>query len=165
MSNQSPNFGDTLSAGIQDVAALLPLPGTEQCERHVGSAPQKGFLYAAATPLSIFGSLGIVKAVPAAFLATITYPFDGGHWLDDAGFATPGSVSSMVTIAQDTGLYGAEAALRQLLDEQHIEPKLVKGLDWSGWKSDSGPNNWMKLGSVPSEHISHGTSHSFFRLF
>uniref|UniRef100_A0A0W0G9K2 Uncharacterized protein n=1 Tax=Moniliophthora roreri TaxID=221103 RepID=A0A0W0G9K2_MONRR len=99
------------------------------------------FKKGSSTPLSIFGSLGIVKAVSAALLATITYPFDGSHWLDDAGFATPGSVSSMVTIAQDTGLYGAEAALRQLLDEQHIEPKLVKGLDWSGWKSDSGPNN------------------------
>ncbi|KAK7033951.1 hypothetical protein VNI00_012578 [Paramarasmius palmivorus] len=137
MSDRPPNFATTLSNGIQDIAALLPLLGTEQCEQHIGSALQKGFLYAAVAPLSIFGSLGIVKAAFAAMLATVTYPFYGGRWLDDAGFATPGSVSSMVTIAKDTGKYGAEVALGKLLKEQHIDdPTLVKGFSWLGWKEE-----------------------------
>ncbi|KAK7047311.1 hypothetical protein VNI00_006542 [Paramarasmius palmivorus] len=133
--DKPPNFVDTLSSGIQDVAALLPLLGTEQCERHVGSSLQKGFLYAALAPLSIFGSLGIVKAAFAALLATITYPFYGGRWLHDAGFATPGSVSSMATIEKGTGRYGAEIALEKLLKDQHIDdPSLVEAFEWPGWK-------------------------------
>ena len=61
MSGSPENVGTTLTGGIQDIAALLPLIGTDQCEKHVGSALDGGFLYAAATPLSIFGSLGVVK--------------------------------------------------------------------------------------------------------
>ncbi|KAG7096398.1 hypothetical protein E1B28_003841 [Marasmius oreades] len=128
-------FGNTLSGGIQDVSALLPLLGTEQCERHVGSALDKGFLYAAATPLSIFGSLGIVKTAFATVLATTTYPFRGANWLADAGFASTGTVSSLVTIQNGTVEYGAENCLRQLLDDQHIgDPELISSVDWSGWE-------------------------------
>uniref|UniRef100_A0A0W0F978 Uncharacterized protein n=1 Tax=Moniliophthora roreri TaxID=221103 RepID=A0A0W0F978_MONRR len=135
MSDKPKRFGDTLSSGIQDVAALLPLLGTEQCERHVGSALEKGYLYASAATLSLFGILGIVKVAFATLLATITYPFYGGRWLDDVGFATPGSVSSMVTIDKDTGLYGAEVKLQKLLGEQHIDnPNMVSGFEWSGWR-------------------------------
>ncbi|KAG7096436.1 hypothetical protein E1B28_003873 [Marasmius oreades] len=132
---ETQTFGDIISDGIQDVAALLPLLGTEQCERHVGTALDKGFLYAAATPLSVFGSLGIVKAAFATLLATITRPFYGGNWLDDAGFITHGSVSSMVVIAKGTKKYGAEVKLEKLLQEQHIDdPKLVADIEWSGWR-------------------------------
>ncbi|ESK94280.1 hypothetical protein Moror_8265 [Moniliophthora roreri MCA 2997] len=135
MSDKAASFGDVLSSGIQDVAALLPLLGTAQCERHVGSALEKGYLYAAAASLSLFGSLGIVRAAFATLLATIAYPFYGGKWLDDAGFATPGSVSSMVSIDKDTGLYGAELKLQKLLEEQHIDrPDMVLGFEWTGWK-------------------------------
>ncbi|EEB93180.1 hypothetical protein MPER_08204, partial [Moniliophthora perniciosa FA553] len=108
------NFGDTLSSGIQDVAALLPLLGTEQCERQVGSALEKGYLYAAAASLSLFGSLGIVKVAFATLLATIVNPFYGGRWLEDAGF---------------------ELKLLKLLEEQHIEdPNMVSGFEWTGWR-------------------------------
>ncbi|KAK7041569.1 hypothetical protein VNI00_009156 [Paramarasmius palmivorus] len=132
--SEKVSFGETLSSGIQDIAALLPLLGTEQCEQHVGSALENGFLYAAAAPLSLFGSLGIVKVAFATFMATITRPFFGGKWLNDAGFKTPGSVSSMVTIDKATGRYGAEVKLEKLLKEQHIDdPTLVKGFAWSGW--------------------------------
>ncbi|ESK85950.1 hypothetical protein Moror_9490 [Moniliophthora roreri MCA 2997] len=147
MSDKPHNIGDTLSSGIQDVAALLPLLGTDQCEQHVGSALEKGFLYAALSTLSIFGSLGTVKAGFAALLATITYPFYGGRWLADAGFATPGSVSSMVTISKDTGRYGAEVALEKLLKNLPIEdPTLVDRIDWSGWKYE---------GSMPTKRVVH----------
>ncbi|KAF9268432.1 hypothetical protein L218DRAFT_853351, partial [Marasmius fiardii PR-910] len=127
-------FGDTISTGIQDISALLPLLGTEQCERHVGTALEKGFLYAAATPLSILGSLGIVKTAFATLLATITYPFYGGDWLDDAGFKAPGSASSMVTINRGTKQYGAEVKLERLMEDQHLsDPELVSDIEWSGW--------------------------------
>ncbi|KAK1230904.1 hypothetical protein PQX77_005982 [Marasmius sp. AFHP31] len=128
-------FGDTLSSGIQDVAALLPLLGTEQCEKHVGTALEKGYLYAAATSLSIFGSLGIVKAAFSTLLATTTRPFYGGSWLNDAGFGTKGSVSSMVTLVEGTKRYGAEVQLQRLMKEQHIDdPEMVADIEWYGWQ-------------------------------
>ncbi|KAK1234533.1 hypothetical protein PQX77_002256 [Marasmius sp. AFHP31] len=133
--SESPNFGDTLSGGIQEVSALLPLLGTEQCERHVGTALDKGYLFAAAAPLSIFGSLGIVKTAFATLLATTTKPFYGGWWLDDAGFDTKGSVSSMATLVKGTKRYGAEVQLHRLMKEQHIDdPEMVARIEWFGWR-------------------------------
>ncbi|KAJ8094505.1 hypothetical protein PM082_010939 [Marasmius tenuissimus] len=130
------DFADTLSSGIQDIAALLPLLGTDQCEEHVGSALDVGFLYAAATTLSIFGSLGIVKASFATLLATISRPFHGARWLSDAGFITPGKVSSLVTIAKGTTEYGAETNFRDLLVDKHIgDPELVSSIEWTGWRT------------------------------
>ncbi|KAL0569965.1 hypothetical protein V5O48_011997 [Marasmius crinis-equi] len=132
----SQNFGDTISDGIQDVSALLPLLGTEQCERHVGAALEKGYIYAAATPLSIFGSLGIVSTAFATFLATTTRPFYGSSWLDDAGFGSKGSAISMAIIAKGTKQYGAEVNFQRLLKEQHIDdPDLVSQIDWFGWRN------------------------------
>ena len=55
-------IGSTLTAGIQDIAAILPLLGTEQCSIHVSSALTRGYLYAASAPMSIFGSLRVVSA-------------------------------------------------------------------------------------------------------
>ncbi|KAK7033617.1 hypothetical protein VNI00_012616 [Paramarasmius palmivorus] len=140
MSDTPANFGTTLSDGIQDISALLPLLGTEQVEGHVGSALEKGYLYAAASNLSLFGSLGAAKTAFATLMGTITHRrFYGGKWLDDAGFGTAGSVTSMVTVDKDTGLYGAEVKLRKLLEEQHIDdPNLVSGFEWSGWRRAKG---------------------------
>ncbi|KAK7041568.1 hypothetical protein VNI00_009155 [Paramarasmius palmivorus] len=151
MAETHQSFGDTLSSGIQDVAALLPLLGTEQCERQVGSALERGYIYAAASSLSLFGSLGIVKVAFSTFLATIIFPFYGSQWLGNAGFITRGTVSSMVTIDEDTGLYGAEVKLRMLLEEQHIDnPDMVSGFEWSGWRhaqqEDSRPEKGWYMG-------------------
>ena len=63
-----------LERGIQDIATLLPLLGTDQCEKHVGSALEGGYLYAAATPLSILGSLGIVKLGISVLISSISIP-------------------------------------------------------------------------------------------
>ncbi|KAK1224279.1 hypothetical protein PQX77_012818 [Marasmius sp. AFHP31] len=131
----SENFGDTISGGIQDISALLPLLGTDQCEQHVGEALDYGYLYAAATPLSIFGSLGIVKVSFATLLATVTKPFYGGRWLHNAGFVTTGSVASMVTLQRGTKRTGAEVKLERLIKEQHIDdPKMIEKIHWLGWK-------------------------------
>ena len=56
------SFGATFTGGIQNIAGFLPLLGTQQCEEHIGSALTKGYLYASATPMSIFGSLGIAPS-------------------------------------------------------------------------------------------------------
>ncbi|KAK1225500.1 hypothetical protein PQX77_011558, partial [Marasmius sp. AFHP31] len=157
--SESPNFGDTLSGGIQEVSALLPLLGTEQCERHVGTALDKGYLFAAATPLSIFGSLGIVKTAFATLLATTTKPFYGGLWLNDAGFDTKGSVSSMVTLAKGTKQYGAEVQLHRLMKKQHIDdPELVKGIEWSGWRGDNSTDGAGSAKSPPPLNLSWNAS-------
>ncbi|KAL0568013.1 hypothetical protein V5O48_013982 [Marasmius crinis-equi] len=131
------NVGDTISKGIQDVAALLPLLGTDQCERHVGAALESGYIYAAATPLSIFGSLGIVKAAFATYLASVTNGFHGGEWFHNAGFGTAGSgsVIPLVTIVIGTKQYGAECKLEELLKEQHLDdPELVSDVKFFGWE-------------------------------
>ncbi|KAL0068385.1 hypothetical protein AAF712_004463 [Marasmius tenuissimus] len=162
MSEPAPNFGDTLSGGIQEVSALLPLLGTEQCERHVGTALEKGWLFAAATPLSIFGSLGIVKTAFATLLATTTKPFYGGWWLSDAGFGTTGSVSSMITLVKDTKQYGAEVRLQQLLKEQHIDDvELVKGIEWYGWRRSNSTEPDSSDQNGKSSVVSVGPHHAF----
>ncbi|KAL0068389.1 hypothetical protein AAF712_004467 [Marasmius tenuissimus] len=157
--SQPPNFVDTLSGGIQEVSALLPLLGTEQCERHVGTALDKGYLFAAATPLSIFGSLGIVKTAFATLLATTTKPFYGGRWLSDAGFGTTGSVSSMATLVNDTKQYGAEVQLHRLMKEQHIDnPELVKSIEWFGWRRKNTTDGAGSAGLASSLDLSWNTS-------
>src|SRR3979411_3386761 len=70
----STTIAGTLTGGIQDIAALLPLLGTEQCEDHVSSALTKGYLYAAASPMSLFGSLGLARAGLKTFLTCVSIP-------------------------------------------------------------------------------------------
>ena len=57
MSSSGGGIGATLTGGIQDISGILPLLGTEQCSVQVSSALTQGYLYAAAAPMSIFGSL------------------------------------------------------------------------------------------------------------
>ncbi|KAL0564642.1 hypothetical protein V5O48_017401 [Marasmius crinis-equi] len=142
---QGSGFLGTISVGIQSIAALLPLLGTEQCERHVGSALDKGIMYAAAAPLSIFGSLGVVTTAFATFVATFPSRRFGAGWLEDAGFRTAGSVSSMVTVLSGTMRYGAEDRLEKLLKEQHIDDlTLVSDIRLAGEKARMGNVNKLK---------------------
>ncbi|KAJ6591267.1 hypothetical protein DFH09DRAFT_863964, partial [Mycena vulgaris] len=112
--------GTSLVAGIQDISAFLPIIGTEQCEKHVGEALEGGFLYAAAAPLSMFGSLGIVKASAAILVASISPRF--AQMLADAGFTLDGSVAAMIgTEKDDPPRYHAAQKFQELLEEQHID--------------------------------------------
>jgi hypothetical protein len=80
-------FGATITGGIQDVAGLLPLLGTEQCEEHIGSALTGGYLYSAATPMSLFGSLGMARAGFKAFIACMPgRTWSGATILANMGF-------------------------------------------------------------------------------
>ncbi|KAJ7622282.1 hypothetical protein FB45DRAFT_798377 [Roridomyces roridus] len=89
-----PTPGNALVSGIQDISAFLPIVGTDQCERHVGEALTGGFLYAAATPLSIFGCLGIVKAGATILCASFSPRL--AQMLADAGFNLEGSIAAMI---------------------------------------------------------------------
>ncbi|KAJ7619661.1 hypothetical protein FB45DRAFT_1096020, partial [Roridomyces roridus] len=86
--------GTALVSGIQDISAFLPIVGTDQCERHVGEALTGGFFYAAATPLSIFGCLGIVKA--GAMILCASFSPRLAQMLADAGFNLEGSIAEII---------------------------------------------------------------------
>ena len=120
--SQPPNIGTTLTGGIQDIAALLPLLGTDQCEKHVGSALEGGYLYAAAAPLSIFGSLGVVK------IGISVRRWLGARILDNAGFKPVGTVAPL--IAMDETRYMAETRLMEILKEKHIDDPERVSVEW-----------------------------------
>ncbi|KAJ6510645.1 hypothetical protein C8R45DRAFT_1068614 [Mycena sanguinolenta] len=92
--SSSAAAGTSLVSGIQDLSAFLPIIGTEQCERHVGEALAGNIFYAAATPLSLFGSLGIAKA-GIAILCT-SFSAELAQMLKNAGFKLEGSAAAMI---------------------------------------------------------------------
>ena len=119
------SYGDTLTSGIQDISALLPLLGSEQCEDHVGSALSNGFLFAAATPLSIFGTLGLAKAGFKAAFASIVIPswdFLGAEKLRDAGFKPSGKNLELIMMdPANRDRYLLETRLCERLKDLHVQ--------------------------------------------
>ncbi|KAJ2927422.1 hypothetical protein H1R20_g9675, partial [Candolleomyces eurysporus] len=118
------------TSGIQDVSALLPLLGTEQCEKHVACALERGQLYAAATPMSIFGSLGIVKAGFVVLWASVDFKwFHGPTLLRNAGF-TPSGIGALLACRDERNrkLYNAEDKLQRILSKKHIRSVKVDSL-------------------------------------
>ncbi|KAF8803148.1 hypothetical protein BYT27DRAFT_7110552 [Phlegmacium glaucopus] len=73
MSSSDGGLGSFLAGRIQNISALLPLLGTEQCEVQVSSALSQGFHRALVAPISIFGSLGIVSAGYKTLVACISF--------------------------------------------------------------------------------------------
>ena len=118
----STSVGSTLTSGVQDISALLPLLGTEQCEDMVGSALTGGYLYIAATSFSLFGCLGIVRAAFKVLIANITFKakFIGAKKLHSAGFK-PASDSVLSMILLDEKRYLAETKLESMLKDLHID--------------------------------------------
>ncbi|KAJ2917023.1 hypothetical protein MD484_g3429, partial [Candolleomyces efflorescens] len=114
---------DVAASGIRQVSPLLPLLGTGQCERLVSSALERGLLYAAATPMSIFGSLGIAKAGFIVLWSSIDSKwFPGPSLLRNAGFIPSGIGTLLVHVDDDNRhLYVAEDKLRRILSKKHIE--------------------------------------------
>jgi hypothetical protein len=114
------SFSNTLSGGIQDISAVLSLFGTEQCERHVGSALRGGrhggFLYAAITPVSIFGSLGVAKSAFNIMFGTV--PCFGAERLQHIGIDPAGDAVKMIMLQDE--LYVAEICFLQLLQKHFI---------------------------------------------
>ena len=125
--------GATLTAGVQDIAALLPLLGTEQCEDHVGSALTRGYLYAAATPLSIFGSLGMARAGMKTLVAACVIPrwkIYGGRILANMGFKPNGTNLSLIMVVEEDKDQRdlVECRLDLLLEELHIDTSTLRGI-------------------------------------
>ncbi|KAF8803171.1 hypothetical protein BYT27DRAFT_7007316, partial [Phlegmacium glaucopus] len=125
MSSSGGGIGTTLISGIQDIAAILPLLGTEQCEVQVSSALTRGYLYAAATPMSIFGSLGMViagfKTLAACFLFR---NFEGAKILGNMGFEPRGENLSLIMVdgkGKDKGRYIIETRMDELIKELNID--------------------------------------------
>src|SRR6266446_9705829 len=91
MSSTGGGIGSTLTGGIQDIAGILPLLGTEQCSEQVSSALSRGYLYAASGPMSIFGSLGVVIAGFKTLIACFSFKgFEGAKILGSMGFSFKG---------------------------------------------------------------------------
>jgi hypothetical protein len=83
----------------------------------VNSTLERGFLYVAGTPMSIFGSLGIVKAGFVTLWASVEiWCFHGPRHLRNAGFQ-PNDVPELLTYAfdSDDSFYVAEDRLRVVL--------------------------------------------------
>lgn len=121
-----PSYGSTLTIGVQDIAALLPLLGTEQCETHVASALSDGYLFAAATPLSIFGTLGLAVAGFKALIASIVghSGFLGAETLKNAGFGPSGKSLELIMMNADSDhpdRHLIETRIEQFLQQFGVE--------------------------------------------
>ena len=110
MSSGGRGIGSTLTGGIQDIAAILSLLGTEQCSIHVSSALIRGYLYAASAPMSIFGSLGVVSAGFKTFVAYFhSEILKEQRYLGNMGFEPQGENLSLIMIEGGKG--GEQRAL------------------------------------------------------
>ncbi|KAF8815901.1 hypothetical protein BYT27DRAFT_7078575, partial [Phlegmacium glaucopus] len=116
----------TLSGGIQNMAALLPLLGTKQCEVQVTSALTRGYLYAAATPMSIFGSLGMVRAGLKTLVACFSFGnIEGAKMLGNMGSEPQGENLSLIMVetgeGKNKGRYIVETRMDELIKEFNID--------------------------------------------
>ena len=126
-------FGSTLTGGIQDVAAILPLLGTEQCSDQVSSALTRGYLYAAASPMSIFGSLGVVTAGFKTLIACFLFgDIEGAKVLGNMGFEPQGENLSLIMVetgkGKNTGRYIIETRMDELIKELNIDKNRITGV-------------------------------------
>ena len=128
----SGGIGSTLTGGIQDIAAILPLLGTEQCSVQVSSALTRGYLYAASAPMSIFGSLGVVSAGFKTFAACFSL---GARILGNMGFEPQGENLSLIMVEAgtkagkgNTGRYIIETRMDELIKELNIDRNRITGV-------------------------------------
>ena len=133
MSSSHGGIGSTLTSGIQDIAAILPLLGTEQCSDQVSSALTRGYLYAASTPMSIFGSLGVVKVGFKTLVACFSFgTVDGAKLLGNMGFEPQGENLSLIMVeggkGKNAGRYIIETRMDELIKEFNIDKNRITGV-------------------------------------
>ena len=133
MSSNHGGIGSTLTGGIQDIAAILPLLGTEQCSDQVSPALTRGYLYAAATPMSIFGSLGMVRAGFKTLVACFSLDgIEGAKILGNMGFEPQGENLSLIMVeagkGKNAGRYIIEARMDELIKELNIDKSRITGV-------------------------------------
>ena len=125
--------GSTLTGGIQDIAALLPLLGTEQCSVQIGSALTRGYLYAASTPMSIFGSLGVVSVGFKTLAACFSFRgIEGAKILGNMGFEPLGENLSLIMVeagkGKNAGRYIIETRMDEMIKELNIDKNRITGV-------------------------------------
>jgi len=131
--SSSGGIGSTLTGGIQDTAAILPLLGTGQCSVQVSSALTRGYLYAAATPMSIFGSLGVVSAGFKTLVACFSFGgIEGAKILGNIGFEPEGENLSLIMVeagkaskGKNAGRYIIETRIDELIQELRVMTRIV----------------------------------------
>ena len=133
MSSSHGGIGSTLTGGIQDIAAILPLLGTGQCSDQVSSALTRGYLYAAATPMSIFGSLGMVSAGFKTLVACFSFGgIEGAKILGNMGFEPRGENLSLIMVeagkGKNSGRYVIETRMDELVKELNIDKNRITGI-------------------------------------
>ena len=126
-------ISSTITGGIQDIAAILPLLGTEQCSNHVSSALTRGYLYAAATPMSIFGSLGVVSAGFKTLVACFSFgSIEGAKLLENMGFEPQGENLSLIMYeagkGKKTGRYIIEDRIDELVKKLNLDKNRIIGV-------------------------------------
>ncbi|KAJ7885529.1 hypothetical protein B0H14DRAFT_2279077, partial [Mycena olivaceomarginata] len=74
------------------------------------------------TFLSIFGSLGIIKAGLVTLIISIDIPgFRGPRYLRNAGFSPPGLLKQLTYVLDaDNSIYVAEQNIRSLLRQHRV---------------------------------------------
>ena len=130
MTSSGGGIGSTLTAGIQDIAAILPLLGTEQCSIQVSSALTRGYIYAAATPMSIFGSLGMVTTGFKTLVACFKFgDIEGARILGNIGFEPQGENLSLIMVeaskGKTTGRYVIEIRMDEWIKELNLDKKRI----------------------------------------
>ena len=133
MSSSHGGIGSTLIGGIQNIAAILPLLGTEQCSDQVSSALTRGYLYAASTPMSIFGSLGVVSAGFKTLVACFSFRnIEGAKILGNMGFEPQGENLSLIMVesgkGKNTGRYIIESRMDEMIQELNIDKTRISGV-------------------------------------
>ena len=133
MSSSGAEIVSTITGGIQDIAAILPLLGTEQCSEQVSSALTRGYLYAAASPMSIFGSLGVVRAGFKTLVACFSFrSVEGARILENMGFEPQGENLSLIMVEAGKGKnekrYIIENRMDELIKERNIDKNRITGV-------------------------------------
>ena len=140
--SSSSGIGSTLTGGIQDIAGILPLLGTEQCSIHVSSALTRGYFYAASAPMSIFGSLGVVNAGFKTLLACFSLgDIEGAEILENIGFEPQGENLSLIMLDGGKGEkkhYLIENRIDELIEDLNIDKTRIteifrKSAVWNFW--------------------------------
>ena len=136
MSSGGAGIGTTLTSGIQDIAAILPLLGTEQCSIQVSSALTRGYLYAAVTPVSIFGSLGVATAGFKTLIACFSFgDIEGANILGNMGFEPQGENLSLTMVEagkgkKNAGRFIIETRMDELVTELNIDKNRITGVSY-----------------------------------
>ena len=111
---------------------ILPLLGTEQCSDQVSSAITRGYLYAAASPMSIFGSLWVVTAGFKTLIACLSFGhIEGAKILGNMGFEPQGENLSLIMVetgkGKSTGRYIIQTRIDELIKELNVDKNRITG--------------------------------------